>query len=450
MTENLQSVCFPGRLNGGVRCVWGKDINFYSGVSKFCVDCHGSLQSMSVAHTVEIEYPHNRRGFTPMADLDPRIKFENRIITCETCHEMMDRSVDASIQCLKQLHDAVGDTCFAWGIAADDSGTQRGEFISPDLWVEMVKPHYAKLCDWVHKNTGWKTFLHSCGSVYNLIPHMIDAGIDILNPIQTSAANMEPELLKAIGRIHSDTEAITAVEAAHQAGFKNFNLDLMFGLPGQTQKQALQDLQMAKDLKPAHISWYELTIEPNTWFHRHPPQRPDDDTLWEMQQAGRTLLEAAGYQRYEVSAYARAQQQCRHNMNYWQFGDYLGIGAGAHAKISDAATQSITRTAKQRHPRNYLDSARTTARISSSTRITKEDVLLEFAMNALRLDQGFSLTTFNATTGLSYTDIEPIVNKGVADGLLSHDESIIRATPKGQRYLNELLQHWMPDTRDHD
>jgi len=274
-----------------------------------------------------------------------------------------------------------------------------------------------------------------------------EAGI---NRLSIGIQSFQPELLKAIGRIHSDTEAITAVEAAHQAGFQNFNLDLMFGLPGQTQKQALQDLQMAKDLKPAHISWYELTIEPNTWFHRHPPQRPDDGTLWEMQQAGRTLLEAAGYQRYEISAYAHAQQQCRHNMNYWQFGDYLGIGAGAHAKISDAASQSITRTAKQRHPRNYLDSARTTARISSSTRITKEDALLEFAMNALRLDQGFSLTTFNATTGLSYTDIETIVNKGVAEGLLSHDGHIIRATPKGQRYLNELLQHWMPDTTDHD
>jgi oxygen-independent coproporphyrinogen-3 oxidase len=274
-----------------------------------------------------------------------------------------------------------------------------------------------------------------------------EAGI---NRLSIGIQSFQPELLKAIGRIHSDTEAITAVEAAHQAGFQNFNLDLMFGLPGQTQKQALQDLQMAKDLKPAHISWYELTIEPNTWFHRHPPQRPDDGTLWEMQQAGRTLLEAAGYQRYEISAYAHAQQQCRHNMNYWQFGDYLGIGAGAHAKISDAASQSITRTAKQRHPRNYLDSARTTARISSSTRITKEDALLEFAMNALRLDQGFSLTTFNATTGLSYTDIENIVNKGVAEGLLSHDGNIIRTTPKGQRYLNELLQHWMPDTTGHD
>ena len=274
-----------------------------------------------------------------------------------------------------------------------------------------------------------------------------EAGI---NRLSIGIQSFQPDLLKEIGRIHSNTEAITAVEAAHQAGFKNFNLDLMFGLPGQTQKQALQDLQMARDLKPAHISWYELTIEPNTWFHRHPPQRPDDDTLWEMQQAGRTLLEAAGYQRYEVSAYARAQRQCRHNMNYWQFGDYLGIGAGAHAKISDAATQGITRTAKQRHPRNYLDNAHTNARISSSSRITPADALLEFAMNVLRLDQGFSPAAFTAATGLSYTGIESIVNKGVADGLLSHDGSVIRTTPKGQRYLNELLQQWMPDTTDHD
>ena len=274
-----------------------------------------------------------------------------------------------------------------------------------------------------------------------------EAGI---NRLSIGIQSFQPDLLKKIGRIHSDTEAITAVEAAHQAGFKNFNLDLMFGLPGQTQKQALQDLQMARDLKPAHISWYELTIEPNTWFHRHPPQRPDDDTLWEMQQAGRTLLEAAGYQRYEVSAYGRAQRQCRHNMNYWQFGDYLGIGAGAHAKISDAATQGITRTAKQRHPRNYLDNAHTNARISSITPITPADALLEFAMNALRLDKGFSPAAFTAATGLSYTGIESIVNKGVADGLLSHDGSVIRTTPKGQRYLNELLQQWMPDTTDHD
>ena len=270
-----------------------------------------------------------------------------------------------------------------------------------------------------------------------------EAGI---NRLSIGIQSFQPELLKKIGRIHNDHEAIAAVEAAHQAGFENFNLDLMFGLPGQTQTQALQDLQTAIALQPTHLSWYELTIEPNTWFHRHPPQRPDDDTLWEMQQAGRTLLESAGFERYEVSAHARKDRQCRHNMNYWQFGDYLGIGAGAHTKISDAATQGITRTAKQRHPRSYLECAHSTARISSSTRLAPQDVLLEFAMNALRLEQGFSPTVFTATTGLSYTDIETIVNRGVADGLLDRGNGIIRATQKGQRYLNELLQQWMPDT----
>jgi oxygen-independent coproporphyrinogen-3 oxidase len=273
-----------------------------------------------------------------------------------------------------------------------------------------------------------------------------DAGI---NRLSIGVQSFQPGLLKEIGRIHTDSDAIAAVEAAHQAGFDNVNLDLMFGLPGQTQAQALVDLRTARELEPSHISWYELTIEPNTWFHRHPPQRPDDNTLWEMQQAGRTLLESAGFERYEVSAYARHGQQCRHNMNYWQFGDYLGIGAGAHAKISDTATQGITRIAKQRHPRNYLDSAHTVARISSTTRLAPEDVLLEFAMNTLRLDQGFSPATFKATTGLPYTAIESIVNNSVADGLLDTGNHVIRATQKGQRYLNELLQHWMPDTTDH-
>ena len=273
-----------------------------------------------------------------------------------------------------------------------------------------------------------------------------EAGI---NRLSIGIQSFQPGLLKEIGRIHNDVEAIAAVEAAHQAGFDNFNLDLMFGLPGQTQTQALQDLRTAIQLEPAHISWYELTIEPNTWFHRHPPQRPDDDTLWEMQQAGRRLLESSGFERYEVSAYARTQRHCRHNMNYWGFGDYLGIGAGAHAKISDAATQGITRMAKQRHPRSYLDTAHSAARISSTTRLKPADVVLEFAMNALRLEQGFSVAAFNATTGLSYTDIESIVNRGVAEGLLSQGETI-KATQNGQRYLNELLQHWMPDTTAHD
>jgi oxygen-independent coproporphyrinogen-3 oxidase len=269
-----------------------------------------------------------------------------------------------------------------------------------------------------------------------------DAGI---NRLSIGVQSFQPDLLQNIGRIHNDSEAVIAIEAAHQAGFDNINLDLMFGLPGQSTAQALADLRMATALQPAHISWYELTIEPNTWFHRHPPERPADDTLWDMQQAGRTLLDAAGFKRYEISAYARDGRQCRHNLNYWQFGDYLGIGAGAHAKISDAATQGITRISKARHPRTYLDTAHSTQRISTTSRLSVDDVVLEFAMNVLRLDQGFSPATFTAATGLPYAAIDTIINNVTADGLLSVKDGTIKATPKGQRYLNELLQGWMPE-----
>ena len=273
-----------------------------------------------------------------------------------------------------------------------------------------------------------------------------DAGI---NRLSIGVQSFQPDLLQNIGRIHSDSEAVIAVEAARHAGFDNLNLDLMFGLPGQSTAQALMDLRTATALEPAHISWYELTIEPNTWFHRHPPERAADDTLWDIQQAGGTLLGTRGFERYEVSAYARDGQQCRHNMNYWQFGDYLGIGAGAHAKISDAATQGITRISKVRHPRTYLDSAHSSQRISTLSRLTADDAVLEFAMNALRLEQGFSTTTFTATTGLPCATIETIINKGITDGLLAFNNDAIKATPRGQRYLNELLQQWMPETTRH-
>jgi putative oxygen-independent coproporphyrinogen III oxidase len=273
-----------------------------------------------------------------------------------------------------------------------------------------------------------------------------DAGI---NRLSIGVQSFQPDLLQNIGRIHSDSEAVIAVEAARHAGFDNLNLDLMFGLPGQSTAQALMDLRTATALEPAHISWYELTIEPNTWFHRHPPERAADDTLWDIQQAGGTLLGTRGFERYEVSAYARDGQQCRHNMNYWQFGDYLGIGAGAHAKISDAATQGITRISKVRHPRTYLDSAHSSQRISTRSRLTADDAVLEFAMNALRLEQGFSTATFTATTGLPCATIETILNKGIIDGLLAFNNDAIKATPRGQRYLNELLQQWMPETTQH-
>jgi putative oxygen-independent coproporphyrinogen III oxidase len=261
--------------------------------------------------------------------------------------------------------------------------------------------------------------------------------------------SFQPALLKNIGRIHDDSEALAAFRAARQAGFDNINLDLMFGLPGQDIAQAVRDLHTATALAPEHLSWYELTIEPNTWFHHHPPARVDDEARWEMQAAGYALLQQAGYTRYEISAYAQSGRQCRHNLNYWQFGDYLGIGAGAHGKITDAALQRIYRVAKVRHPRNYLETAHTPQRISTKIELEAKDVLLEFAMNALRLDSGFSTGGFTAATGLPAGAIEPGLQQAIRQGLLVRDRDNILTTARGQRYLNDLLQYWVPEQTAH-
>ena len=271
-----------------------------------------------------------------------------------------------------------------------------------------------------------------------------EAGI---NRLSMGVQSFQDDLLAAIGRIHDGNEARAAIESARRAGFENINLDLMFGLPTQTTAQALLDLRTAMELQPTHLSWYELTIEPNTWFYRHPPVRPDDGILWKMQTAGCSLLSNAGYQRYEVSAYAQAGRQCRHNLNYWQFGDYLGIGAGAHAKISNAATQTITRTSKEKHPRAYLEASHN--RISTSVELSTDDVILEFAMNSLRLDSGFTRTAFTHATSLPFSAIETQVQTAIENEWLTENNGFFKATAKGQRYLNELLQQWMPASPGH-
>ena len=276
------------------------------------------------------------------------------------------------------------------------------------------------------------------------LPGFREAGI---NRLSLGIQSFQPGLLQAIGRIHSDREALAAIDAAHDAGFNNVNLDLMFGLPGQDLAPALADLQTAIDRSPAHISWYELTIEPNTWFYRHPPARPDDAVLWDMQKAGHALLESHGYTRYEISAHARQDSTCRHNLNYWQFGDYIGIGAGAHGKITDAASGAIFRTSKTRHPRAYIETGQAGKPQGSRHRLTAGDALLEFAMNALRLDAGFSMTTFTDNTGLPAAILDEPVARAASAGLLDTDGGIIRCTDRGRRYLNELLQYFMTESR---
>jgi len=250
--------------------------------------------------------------------------------------------------------------------------------------------------------------------------------------------------LQALGRIHSSDNATKAIEILRNAGFSNFNIDLMHGLPDQSLDDALYDLNTAIQLEPTHLSWYQLTIEPNTEFFSKPPKLPEEDTLCDIIDAGQSRLNETGYKQYEVSAYAKDNQRSRHNMNYWQFGDYLAIGAGAHGKITQPDGE-IFRYRKVRQPNHYLDPARisTTAAVEP---IKQNDLPLEFLMNTLRLTQGFPLELYQANTGLSPESFVKDIEKAITEGLLEkiHEETeIIRPTLKGRMYLNELLERFL-------
>lgn len=266
-----------------------------------------------------------------------------------------------------------------------------------------------------------------------------EAGI---NRLSIGIQSFDPKTLKLLGRIHGREEALLAVDAARAAGFTNVNLDLMFGLPQQELEEAIADVKRVIDLAPDHISLYQLTIEPNTVFWAKPPTLPDDDTLWDMQQRLQSLLAQNGYCQYEVSAYAREGKRCRHNLNYWQFGDYLGIGAGAHAKVSDP--QGTTRLAKLKKPNAYVAKAGTRAGVASEQRLSPHDAAIEFMMNALRLTEGFPTRLFQERTGLPLSAVIPALHSAVAKGLLNWNVRTIRPTELGMRLLNDLLCLFLP------
>ena len=250
--------------------------------------------------------------------------------------------------------------------------------------------------------------------------------------------------LEHLGRIHNGKDAIRAAEAAHKAGIENFNLDLMFAMPGQDKRLAHDDIQTAISLSPSHISYYQLTIEPNTLFHKHPPALPEDELAWSMQCEGQAQLAGAGYTQYEISAYSQVERQCRHNLNYWQFGDYLGIGAGAHDKITDMAQQTITRCWKVKHPDTYLGNATTEKRIAGSRTLSQDDVTLEFMLNALRLTSGFNSDLFQQHTGLPLSSIETAMQKAESKGWLVRNRECIQPTEEGQRFHNDLVTLFLP------
>ncbi len=266
-----------------------------------------------------------------------------------------------------------------------------------------------------------------------------------INRLSIGVQSFDNEKLKQLGRIHDTDEAGAAIQMAKSAGFAEINIDLMFGLPDQTIDEALSDLQSAIDQEPHHISWYQLTIEPNTVFYSKPPTLPEDNLIWEMQEQGQELLAQQGYRQYEISAYAKENHQCLHNLNYWQFGDYLGIGAGAHGKLTDVAAGSVTRKAKHRIPERYIELAGNDAVAGDSKTLSKDDLKLEFMMNVLRLNEGVHPSMFMQRTGLPLSDIQSQLKEAEAKELIEWNLHTLKPTAKGRRYLNDLLLMFMPE-----
>jgi len=258
-----------------------------------------------------------------------------------------------------------------------------------------------------------------------------------LNRLSIGIQSFNAKHLKALGRIHDDTEARRAIGIALEH-FDNVNLDLMYGLPGQTLAEAAEDIRAALSFGTPHLSFYHLTIEPNTLFHRHPPRVPDDDTAAAMQDLVEEHLAAAGYAHYETSAYAKPGRECRHNLNYWRFGDYLGIGAGAHSKLS--FPDRIVRQVRYKQPKAYLDHAADGTPVQEEHEVAQHDIVFEFMMNALRLTEGFAVALFTERTGLPLTAAARELEEAESRGLILRDHERIRPTELGRRFLNDLLQ----------
>ncbi|PCH62213.1 MAG: YggW family oxidoreductase [SAR86 cluster bacterium] len=262
-----------------------------------------------------------------------------------------------------------------------------------------------------------------------------------INRLSIGVQSFNDAQLQKLGRIHSADEALRAIESANAAGFDNFNLDLMYGLPQQSAAAAMDDLASAIRCQPQHLSWYQLTIEPNTVFYSKPPKLPKEEPLHQIQEMGLALMQQHGYHRYEVSAFAKHGSQCRHNLNYWGFGDYIGIGAGAHGKLSVVAEDRIYRKRKIKQPDHYLRNQLN--RCAEVVEVEHEDRLLEFLMNGLRLKQGFSITSLETRTGIAFREIEKQVESLIQQDLLVRREDTLAATDKGYLFIDSVLQKFL-------
>ena len=267
-----------------------------------------------------------------------------------------------------------------------------------------------------------------------------DAGV---NRLSIGIQSFNDSHLKTLGRIHDRRQALTAIETAKKAGFENINLDLMFGLPQQTIQQAIDDITTAGEFNVPHISHYQLTIEENTYFHKHTPVLPENDLIWEMQTQCQNSLIDKQYNQYEISAYSKTGKQCSHNLNYWRFGDYIGIGAGAHGKMTGVNKETgdikIIRRWKHRQPQQYMKQALNNKEASGHQVLSQQDIVFEFLLNALRLKKGCDIKTFEQNTGLNYQALKQAVND-IDPDLLNLDKDNISTTDKGFLFLNEILE----------
>jgi len=269
-----------------------------------------------------------------------------------------------------------------------------------------------------------------------------------INRLSIGCQSFNETHLKNLGRIHDQNQAIRAADSAHNADFDNFNLDLMFALSRQTVSEALEDLETALSLQPTHLSWYQLTLEPNTVFHRYPPALPHEDIISEMILLGKILLKENGFDQYEISAYSKSDMQCRHNLNYWRFGDYLGIGAGAHGKLTDSENDlqndlqrpEIIRTTKYKQPKSYLNND---SSLAEKKIIARKDLPFEFMLNALRLEEPVSFELFKQRTGLDMSDVMPILHNARAKELLIIHESSFQPSKLGRLFLNDLTEMFL-------
>lgn len=256
-----------------------------------------------------------------------------------------------------------------------------------------------------------------------------------INRLSIGVQSFNDAHLARLGRIHSSDEASKALQTARDAGFDNINLDLMFGLPEQSIEQGLSDLQQAIELAPEHLSWYQLTLEPNTVFYKKPPTLPNADHIADLQELGQALLSKAHYSQYEISAYSKAQKQCQHNRNYWEFGDYLGIGAGAHGKITQA-NGSVVRTRKKQQPSSYLNADDV---VATSTPIAEEQLPFEYMLNALRLNAPIDIRAFKQRTQQPINSIKVTLTKARQIGLITIEKNMINKTALGENFINDLL-----------